>query len=57
MVTDEKIKKQRKNPNNPAGFVGKVAATEDSEKAGIHDYPDKEKIAEERYDRLSARIC
>ena len=57
MVADGKLKKQRKNPNDPARFVGKVAATDDGEKANIHYYIDTEKIAEEeKYDGLYA-IC
>lgn len=57
MVSDGKMKKQRKNPNDPARFVGKVAVTEDGEKAGIHYYLDEEKIAEEeKYDGLYA-VC
>lgn len=57
MVSDGKMKKQRKNPNDPARFVGKMAVTEDGEKAGIHYYLDEEKIAEEeKYDGLYA-VC
>lgn len=57
MVSDGKMKRQRKNPNDPARFVGKVAVTEDGEKADIHYYLDKEKIAEEeKYDGLYA-VC
>lgn len=57
MVSDGKMKKQRKNPNDPARFVGKLAVTEDGEKAGIHYYLDEEKIAgEEKYDGLYA-VC
>lgn len=57
MVADSKIKKQRKNPNDPARFVGTVAVTKDGEAADIHYYLDEERIAEEeRYDGLYA-IC
>ncbi len=57
MVADGKLKKQRRNPNDPARFVGKVAVTEEGEKADIHYYLDEEKIAEEeKYDGLYA-IC
>ena len=57
MVTGGKVKKQRKNPNDPARFVGKAAVTKDGEAADIHYYLDEEKIAEEeRYDGLYA-IC
>jgi transposase len=57
MVSDGTLKRQRKNPNDPARFVGKMAATEDGEKAQIHYYLDVEKIAEEeKYDGLYA-VC
>ena len=57
MVASGKRKAQRKNPNDPARFVGKLAVTKDGEKAGIHYYLDEEKIAEEaRYDGLYA-VC
>ncbi len=57
MVADGKLKKQRRNPNDLARFVGKVAVTEEGEKADIHYYLDEEKIAEEeKYDGLYA-IC
>lgn len=57
MVSDGKMKKQRKNPNGPARFVGKMAVTEDGEKAGIHYYLDEDKITEEeKYDGLYA-VC
>ena len=57
MVSNGSLKKQRKNPNDPARFVNKIAVTEDGEKAGIHYYLDLEKIAEEeKYDGLYA-VC
>ena len=57
MVAGGSIKKQRKNPNDPARFIGKTAVTKDGEIAGIHYYLDEEKIAEEaKYDGLYA-IC
>ena len=57
MVANGSLKKQRKNPNDPARFVDKVAVTEDGEKAGIHYYLDTDKIAEEeKYDGLYA-VC
>jgi hypothetical protein len=57
MVANGSLKKQRKNPNDPARFVNKVAVTEDGEKAGIHYYLDTDKIAEEeKYDGLYA-VC
>lgn len=57
MVASGKRKKQRRNPNDPARFVGKKAVTEDGEAADIHYYLDEEKIAgEEQYDGLYA-VC
>ena len=57
MVAAGKRKAERKNPNDPARFVGKIAVTKDGEAAGIQYYLDEEKIAEEaRYDGLYA-VC
>ena len=57
MVSDGVLKKQRKNPNDPARFVNKFAATEEGEKAKIHYYLDQDKIHnEEQYDGLYA-VC
>lgn len=57
MVADGSFKKQRKNPNDPARFVNKVAVTEDGEKANVHYFLDLDKIAEEeKYDGLYA-VC
>lgn len=57
MVASGSLKKQRKNPNDPARFVGKEAVTEDGESAEIHYYLDKKKITEEeQYDGLYA-VC
>ncbi len=57
MVADGKCKKVRRNPNDPARFVGKLAVTEEGEKAKIHYYLDEEKVAEEeKYDGLYA-VC
>ena len=57
MVTSGSLKRQRKNPNDPARFVNKTAVTKDGEKADIHYYLDVDKIAEEeRYDGLYA-VC
>lgn len=57
MVEAKSCKKQRKNPNDPARFVGKLAVTEDGEKADIKYYLDEEKILEEeKYDGLYA-VC
>lgn len=57
MVASGSLKRQRKNPNDPARFVNKMAATKDGEKAEIHYYLDLEKITEEeKYDGLYA-VC
>lgn len=57
MVASGSLKRQRRNPNDPARFVNKIAATKDGEKAAIHYYLDQEKIAEEeQYDGLYA-VC
>lgn len=57
MVANGSMKRQRKNPNDPARFVNKVAATKDGEKADIRYYLDTDKIAEEeKYDGLYA-VC
>ncbi len=57
MVSSGKIKRERKNPNDPARFVGKKAATKDGEVADIYYYLDDDKVAEEaRFDGLYA-VC
>lgn len=57
MLQNGSVKKNRKNPNDPARFVGKNASTKDGEIADIHYYLDEEKIAEEsKYDGLYA-VC
>lgn len=57
MVANGTLKRQRKNPNDPARFVNKIATTEEGEKAKIHYYLDLDKIAEEEmYDGLYA-VC
>lgn len=49
------VKKERRNPNDPARFIGKIAATEDGEAAEIHNYLDTEKIEQEAlYDGMYA---
>ena len=53
MLQNGTLKKNRKNPNDPARFIGKDASTKDGEAADIHYYLDEEKVAEEaRYDGL-----
>lgn len=55
MLDSGKVKKERRNPNDPARFIGKMAVTEEGEAAMIHNYLDTERIAEEAcYDGLYA---
>ena len=57
MISSGSLKKQRKNPNDPARFVNRIAVTREGEKADIHYYLDLERIAEEeKYDGLYA-VC
>lgn len=57
MVSSGSLKRQRKNPNDPARFVNKVSITKAGEKADIHYYLDLDRIAEEeKYDGLYA-VC
>ena len=50
-------KKNRKNPHDPARFIGKMAVTKDGEAANIKQYLDEDKIADEaQYDGLYA-VC
>ena len=39
----DSTKKERRNPNNPARFLGIIAVTDDGEKANIHNYLNTEK--------------
>lgn len=55
MLAFGSVKKERKNPNDPARFIGKAAAATDGEAAKIHCYLDEEKIQDEAlYDGLYA---
>ena len=55
MLKSGKIKKERRNPNDPARFIGKTAVTEDGEVAKIENYLDTDKIENEAlYDGLYA---
>ena len=55
MLKSGNTKKQRKNPNDPARFIGTIAVTEEGEAAKIHSFLDETKIAdEEQYDGLYA---
>jgi len=53
MLESGNTKKSRKNPNDPARFIGTIAATKEGEVADIHSYLDAEKIeSEAQYDGL-----
>lgn len=57
MIDTGTAKKGRKNPNDPARFIGTTAATKDGEVADIHSYLDQDKIElESKYDGLYA-VC
>ncbi len=57
MLDSGKSKKNRKNPNDPARFIGKTAVTEEGEAADIQHYLDEKKISDEAgYDGLYA-VC
>ena len=57
MIPSGNTKKQRKNPNDPARFIGTLATTEDGEAAKIKSFLDEDKVAnEEQYDGLYA-VC
>ena len=57
MINKGAHKKNRKNPNDPARFIGKDACTKDGEVAEIHYYLDETKISDEaKYDGLYA-VC
>ena len=55
MLSLGNIKKERKNPNDPARFIGKIAVTDDGEAAKIKNYLDTDKIENEAlYDGMYA---
>lgn len=57
MLASENTKKTRKNPNDPARFIGRISVTNDGETAKEHKYLDVEKISSEaQYDGLYA-VC
>lgn len=57
MLDSGSTKKNRKNPNDPARFIGSAAATKDGESVDIHHFLDENKIAQEaQYDGLYA-VC
>ena len=47
MLERGSIKKERRNPNDPARFLNSIAVTDDGEKANVHNYLNTEKIDEE----------
>ena len=57
MLDSGHTKKNRKNPNDPARFIGTMAVTKEGEAADVQHYLDKNKISEEiQYDGLYA-VC
>ena len=57
MLDSGNTKKNRRNPNDPARFIGTTAVTKEGETADIQHYLDENKISEEsRYDGLYA-VC
>lgn len=57
MLASGNTKKQRKNSNDPARFIGNVAVTDDGEAAKVHSFLDENKINDEaQYDGLYA-VC
>lgn len=57
MLQSGSVKKEQRNPNDPARFIGSIAVTEDGETAGIQRYLDEDKInLETQYDGLYA-VC
>ena len=54
-IKNGEIKRNRKNPTDPARFIEKTAVTKDGEKADIKYYLDEEKVEQEAlYDGLYA---
>ena len=57
MLDSGNTKKNRRNPNDPARFIGTTAVTKEGETADIQHYLDEHKISEEsQYDGLYA-VC
>ena len=55
LIDSGSIKRNRKNPNDPARFKGKMAVTDSGEVANIHNYLDTDKVEQESlYDGLYA---
>lgn len=57
MLDSGKAKRNRRNPNDPARFIGKMAVTKEGEAADIRQYLDEDKISEvAQYDGFYA-VC
>lgn len=57
IIETGKTKKNHRNPNDPARFIGIISVTKEGKTADIHSYPDEEKIkSESQYDGLYA-VC
>jgi len=57
MLDSGSTKKNRKNPNDPARFIGTIAVTEEGEAADVKRYLDEARISEEaQYDGFYA-VC
>ena len=55
LIDSGSIKRNRKNPNDPARFIGRIAITDSGETAQIHSYLDTDKVEQESlYDGLYA---
>ena len=55
MLERGSTKKERRNPNDPARFLGSIAVTDDGETANVYNYLNTEKIDEEaKYDGMYA---
>ena len=55
LIDSGSIKRNRKNPTDPARFIGKIAVTDSGEAANIHNYLDTAKVEQEAlYDGLYA---
>lgn len=55
LIDSGSIKRNRKNPNDPARFIGRIAVTDSGETAQIHSYLDTDKVEQESlYDGLYA---
>ena len=50
MLDSGSTKKNHKNPNDPARFIGKIAVTKDGEAADIKQYLDEDKIADDLHE-------